>query len=444
MRAGAIARYRKSPLPLREMFVAQHARVNTAAKLLAPEGQENASAVLNDPAISPRRAARLVKQLSREPGHEAYFLGEARLDVVQAYWQEFGGQVVADIRGENLLRRYSGMAIFKESLDFLPVDQRDDILAGEVELPAEIQLSPSHYLDTAHLMTGLIIQLKSLWVMELVDRFMQLAAERDYPFWQIVEGWARYHLEFFPAQNPMVRDPYGDGMVEQRVFADHDKRGHSYETLRALLGQPISEDLLQRVQAMKYCTKPYGEAATYREEETWRGGGGAVQRMVAVEEVPTRMKDLVDWVNSPKAQALHAFKRAAVFYMMYDAIHPFPGSTKHVARFMTAKICAENGLFPLLIDFMTMTMCFLRMTPQERGDLAFLPRDFGLGPTLPSASVFAEAGDVDRFVFHYLCSYYTSLPIYFGDFMSEEMTDVLRQIRHILVSEADEAALRNF
>jgi hypothetical protein len=64
------------------------------------------------------------------------------------------------------------------------------------------------------------------------------------------------------------------------------------------------------------------------------------------------MRELVEWVNSPRAQALHPFIRAVQFYARYDQIHPFDDQTKQVGRFFMAKILLQgtNGLhYPPII-----------------------------------------------------------------------------------------------
>lgn len=187
--------------------------------------------------------------------------------------------------------------------------------------------------------TGRELRLK-LVVLEALERLDRLvdSIPADFPFDDRVSDLLRYDLEYFPS-----RTAFNPG---ENVPADHTKIGHAVEIMEQLLRRPeITEDEIQRVQATCYCRYPYGRAEAYRQKFVFRKQWGHLDIPLSMHLVPREMRELVEWVNSPRALALHPFLRAVMFYARYDRIHPFSGQTKQVGRFFMARILllGQNG-----------------------------------------------------------------------------------------------------
>lgn len=149
--------------------------------------------------------------------------------------------------------------------------------------------------------------------LERLDRLIDSMPE-DFPFDERAKALLRNDLgeQAIPAMETLLRDP------------------------------DITEDEIRRVQGMNYGKYPYGPAEHYRFLPAFRHNGLGPQWMPSPLEIPERMRELINWVNSPEARILHPFLRAVMFYARYDQIHPFEGQTKHTARFFMDKILLQG------------------------------------------------------------------------------------------------------
>lgn len=64
--------------------------------------------------------------------------------------------------------------------------------------------------------------------------------------------------------------------------------------------------------------------------------------------VPPRMRELIDWLHSKDARALHPIERAARFYHDFVYIHPFVDGNGRTGRLLMNLLLMQEG-FPVTV-----------------------------------------------------------------------------------------------
>ena len=65
------------------------------------------------------------------------------------------------------------------------------------------------------------------------------------------------------------------------------------------------------------------------------------------DEVPGRMKNLIDWYNSLKNVTIQDIIK---FHYEFESIHPFQDGNGRVGRIIMFKECLKNGIIPFIIE----------------------------------------------------------------------------------------------
>lgn len=65
------------------------------------------------------------------------------------------------------------------------------------------------------------------------------------------------------------------------------------------------------------------------------------------DEVPGRMRNLIDWYNSLKNVTIHDIIK---FHYEFELIHPFQDGNGRVGRIIMFKECLKNGIMPFIIE----------------------------------------------------------------------------------------------
>ena len=65
------------------------------------------------------------------------------------------------------------------------------------------------------------------------------------------------------------------------------------------------------------------------------------------DEVPGRMKNLIDWYNSLKNVTIQDIIK---FHYEFESIHPFQDGNGRVGRIIMFKECLKNGIMPFIIE----------------------------------------------------------------------------------------------
>lgn len=233
--------------------------------------------------------------------------------------------------------------------------------------------------------------------LERLDRLIDDLPE-DFPFEDKIAPLLQRDLEFFPSRPQLAPDDV--------VPPDHTKVGHAVETMQLLLKLPeISEDQIRCLQATCYLRFPYREAEDYRTVEVYRKRDGRNCWAVSWNKVPGLMKELVEWVNSPAAHALHPFLRAALFYARYDQVHPFENGTKMVGRFMLDRILLEGEggrHYPPLLSSQDLNSLVIIRLPQGEWQKSIM-----------DSHALIEQGRTTEFILQLLCLYVSNLRQFF-------------------------------
>jgi hypothetical protein len=306
-------------------FIARHADVPHAADSLRKAPPRGTLILLDDPTFPAARAAQILRSFAGEhPLLHSYFLKEARLEVVESYLDAYGQETMVELEVAHPLVRVKAVLALSALAYHLPAHIRDKLTGRSFDLP-EVALINRHTIPTPYLTWKLKAKLLVLEILDHVDRLVASVPE-SFPFKEIRDEHLRHNLEYFPR----FERPAGN-------------IGTAVETMEKLLPlREITEDQVQRVQGTRYCSKPFGDAAEYRQQDVFRENGLDSYRPLPPLEIPEKMRELVEWVNSPRAQALHPFIRAVLFYGRYDQIHPFEDQTKQVGRFFMAKLLLQG------------------------------------------------------------------------------------------------------
>ena len=321
----ALAKYRQMNLDPRVEFIARHAEVPHAADSLRKAPPRGTQILLNDPSFPAARAAEILRSFAGEhPLLHSDLLKETRLDVVESYLDAYGQETMGELGAPDPITQAKAVLALSALAYHLPAQMRAKLTGRSFDLP-EVALINRHTILTPYLTWKLKAKLLTLELLDHIDRLVASVPE-SFPFKEVRDEHLRRNLEYFPR----FERPAGD-------------IGTAVETMEKLLPlREITEDQVQRVQGTRYCSQPFGKTAEYRQQDVFRENGPESYRPLPPLEIPDKMRELVEWVNSPRAQALHPFIRAVLFYGRYDQIHPFDDQTKQVGRFFMAKMLLQG------------------------------------------------------------------------------------------------------
>lgn len=92
------------------------------------------------------------------------------------------------------------------------------------------------------------------------------------------------------------------------------------------------------------------EGGVYKEHpNNVKTGTGEIHYYASPLEVPGRMAELVEWLDSVEARAAHPVVRAALFHHRFVEIHPFPDGNGRVSRMLMNVLLMRDGYVPAVI-----------------------------------------------------------------------------------------------
>ncbi|MBN2057707.1 MAG: Fic family protein [Candidatus Saganbacteria bacterium] len=434
MDSRAIVKYYRQPSQRITNFIARYGLKQSAADMLRRHSAEEITLHINAHGFPVDRAADIIYS----------YLSDGRLDlsidliclakyeVLEALWQRYGQTIISWFNSGQPRSQVAACVFLHEFAYYLPAGLRGDVISGLADMPRKVQLSPVLMLDTTGYTFCLRIRLKTMAALDQLDRLVA-NVPHNFPYNELIRVFLRDRLEFFPVEDPNQTDPDTGMIFESRVNKDISKIGTGLETMEKMLrSEDITEDMIKRVQGTHYCQRPYGEAENYRTDAIWRSSQTQTTLMTPPEQVGPMMKELIGWVNSARAKALHPFIRAHIFYARYDQIHPFEGRTKHAARFFLFQMLlrGKDGLkYPPLFDELDLHLTLFFQAPHSSSSTFFFDRGFN-AVTLMKEELY------DEFVFQMLYLYSQKLSAFFCNHPTPKQTEALTAIADILSSEA--------
>jgi len=428
----AIVKHLRPPLDPRTEYIGRHASIRHAAARLRETTREQLLALLNDPTFPPDRAAMLLRSFERHAVFlHADMLKQIRLDVLDRYWSLCGKSVMKQLDGNDPEEKVRAVLILSALLFHLPADLRDSILKGLEGIPERVRLNHAT-IFTRYPVWKLKTKIKILEVLEEVDRLVG-SIPPQFPFDEHIAQYLRGDLEYFPTDEPVIVDKAAEIFFgETYVPRDPGKTGTAVETMRKVLRMPeITEDQIQRVQGTEYCRRDYGDADNYRDLDVFREDDHDRYRLLGPAEVPERIRELIEWVNSPRAQALHPFIRAVTFYALYDQIHPFSGRTKHAGRFFLSKILLQGkgGLrYPPILVAMDFGLPPFIMVPADALDCVTRT------PGRRTSHELIHEKRTTELILQLLCLYAGKFDVFYGRHADRGSNPHMRKIDELLLT----------
>ena len=424
VKAGSLQRFYRKPLGTKTEYVARFAKPSLAADHLRDFNFKRTLELLNDPTFPADRATDILHSFVRDEVGYLHIpaFAELRLEVVTNYWKKYGAETLKQLKSPETQKQLDALVILHEIGYHLDAAARNDALTALKE--SRIKPQNLTEMPAENLAWRVKIRLLTVNALEHLDQLM-VHLPAIFPLQHQIDYYLYQHLEYFQAGT----DRY---LSDISIPRDYHRKGTAVETMRKLLRTPeITEDQIQRLQGTKYCSKPYGEATPYRTKPAKRSSDKAEWEMMDPKLVPEEMNKLVTWVNSGRAQDLHPFIRAIMFYARLDRIHPFTDRNKHAARFFAARILAqgkEDIVFPPIIDD------FDFRTP-----IPFVVPDVINTAEVQSIVVSQTLIDHQKtteLVFQMLCLYVQRLKYVFPRYASTQSSPSMREIVNILGLEA--------
>ena len=141
--------------------------------------------------------------------------------------------------------------------------------------------------------------------------------------------------------------PAADKPMRYHLDAIGHKEAFLFMKAQAKMGVPASEEFIKAIHT-KVLKRDPDVGGQYRNVEVYIGGSDAI--LASPEQIPSRMKKLVNAFNS-KMQDLHIVKRIALFHLEFESIHPFIDGNGRTGRLLINYDLMRNGYPPIDIRF---------------------------------------------------------------------------------------------
>lgn len=110
--------------------------------------------------------------------------------------------------------------------------------------------------------------------------------------------------------------------------------------------EPLTEHVIKQLHYLILKNIRDRDAGKYREINVFISGSTHVPPMNSL--VPSRMRELIDWLHSKDARALHPIERAARFHHDFVYIHPFVDGNGRAGRLLMNLLLMQEG-FPVTV-----------------------------------------------------------------------------------------------
>lgn len=163
----------------------------------------------------------------------------------------------------------------------------------------------------------------------------------------------------------------GKSLMEHLEVVDHKKAIDFIESLAAIRREIEESDIL-KIHAIVTEGLDYALPGKYRPIQVRIGGSEHLPP--PPEEVPRRMKELVQWLARSEVPDLHPVTVAAKAHVQFVSIHPFVDGNGRLARLLQNLLLMRRGFPPAIIRFEERQEYYqsLEQAHVGKGDQAFM------------------------------------------------------------------------